>query len=1777
MNVRKQNEKALDAEWKRIQQKTFTRWCNEHLKKASLFVRDLSADLTDGTNLIALLEMLSEKKVGRYNKRPKNYPQSLENVAIAVRFIHKENIRLVNIGGEDIAQGNIKLILGMIWTLILHYQISVALGGDGKAGPPPKQALLTWLQGMLKDRKKIRNLTKDWNDGTVIAALVDAMAPGLMPDWNELDPENAVENATRAMKLAEDWLGVPMVLAPGDMCNPHVDELSMMTYLSQFPDAKLKDGAPLNKPTDALACSARGPGLEPTGVKQTRQAPFTVYTPKKTQGKLTITCNAPDGREVPVKVGERASDGTYACSYVPEELGEHVVTILYNKSDIPRSPFKVGVEPISDPARCRAWGPGVDGGGLVEQKPAKFNVKTKGAGEGDLSYSVTGPDGNELGPDFLKLSQDMAGQYSGSYTPNQAGPHTVVLKWADQHIPGSPFEVNVAPTPPDAKKVRAVGPGVESQGLVCGQPALFQVISKDAGRGELDVNVRGRGGDIPCEIVDNGDDTFDCQYVPQDEGEVFVKVRWSQAMIPKSPFRVSAQPPVDASKCEATGPGVEPMGLRVNQAAPFKVSTKGAGPGKLDVDIVNPGGNKMPYDMHSIRDGSGVTYTPVFPGQYKVAVTFDGNHIPNSPFDVGVTDPSRVRISGPGITDDQPLKVGVPVRYEVDTSEAGPGDLAATHQWGNKAEQPCTVEQTGPDTCSLEFTPERAGTEKVNLTYGGFPVPTGPFPVNVLDPSKVKVHGRGVEPGLITGQPAPFVVDCREAGDGPISVRIEGPANTKLDSTTDRDRSQRCVYYPKEPGTYEVHVKFADEPLPISPISVEVAPCTDPGRVVVSGPGVEPTGLVSSNPTYFDIDARMAGEGDVDVSVTGPERSHVPINIVDNKDSTFRCHYEPRLGGDHTIVVKFAGTHAPKSPFAVKVKWATDPAKVKVWGDDLDSGVAGIESVFHIDDTEAGDGNLDVLIEGPQEAKMKMEKNPDGTKTCRYTPPVEGDYYVHVKFNDTEVPDSPFKAEVDPQTDANRVRAYGPGLRPEGVRVGDAGNFKIDTQGAGRGNLEVKVDAPKPRSSKVQVAPSSDGPHISDAVYNPTAVGTYNVNILYAGDHIYDSPYTVGVSDPTKCKITGPGVDNRELARVGKPVEYVLDATQAGPGAVKAAAKNPTGAQVNLDVEPMPNSNGKYKLSFVPDDAGTYNVTATHAGHAIPKVPFALGSVDPTKVKVSGDGLDGGRVNEMLPIDVDAREAGPGGLNLGLEGPGQAQADVVDNKDGTFRINFVPSTAGEYRFNMKFADEEVPGTPFRIPVRNIKNAKVSGLDKAPYYVGEEICATVDTRKAGPPDTPVTARVQSPSGGDFEPDVEMPAKGYSKVKFVPEEPGVYELNLGLLGEDLEDMPAKLEVSDPSRCEINKGGLECACVGEPVFFTVDTADAGPGELDVMAKEARNKKLPIDIHPVADQPGRYEVEFVPTQAGDVEVPVLFAGRSVPGAPLIVPVADPSKCTAQGPGLEPTGLKAHRQTFFDINTAGAGVGEVDVSIVNTDTMQALDFDLSEASKATHHVEYNPDMAGHFEINLRFAGKLVAQSPYSVSVSDPSRVTAHGPALEGDSIVNEPAHFTVDKSEAGDGELEIAITGPSTPDVETKDNGDGTVDVTFVATQPGRYDVKINFDDEEVPKSPYTASIVRPPPDASKANVKDLSAQPLVNERNEFTVDASAAGGNGLLEIGVQGGYVPAEEITVRHVGDFVFAINYQINEEGETMISVKWHGEHVPGSPFRVYVSNTGDAIDL
>ncbi len=62
--------------------------------------------------------------LGRYASRPKLRVQKFENVNKSLDYIRSRGIQMTNIGAEDVVDGNSKIILGLIWTLILRFTIS---------------------------------------------------------------------------------------------------------------------------------------------------------------------------------------------------------------------------------------------------------------------------------------------------------------------------------------------------------------------------------------------------------------------------------------------------------------------------------------------------------------------------------------------------------------------------------------------------------------------------------------------------------------------------------------------------------------------------------------------------------------------------------------------------------------------------------------------------------------------------------------------------------------------------------------------------------------------------------------------------------------------------------------------------------------------------------------------------------------------------------------------------------------------------------------------------------------------------------------------------------------------------------------------------------------------------------------------------------------------------------------------------------------------------------------------------------------------------------------------------------------------------------------------------------------------------------------------------------------------------------------------------------------------------------------------------------------------
>ena len=58
----------------------------------------------------------------------------------------------------------------------------------------------------------------------------------------------------------------------------------------------------------------------------------------------------------------------------------------------------------------------------------------------------------------------------------------------------------------------------------------------------------------------------------------------------------------------------------------------------------------------------------------------------------------------------------------------------------------------------------------------------------------------------------------------------------------------------------------------------------------------------------------------------------------------------------------------------------------------------------------------------------------------------------------------------------------------------------------------------------------------------------------------------------------------------------------------------------------------------------------------------------------------------------------PGGLALAIEGPSKAKINCVDNKDGTCSVTYFPTKPGQYEIVVKFADKNIPGSPFKAQI-----------------------------------------------------------------------------------------------------------------------------------------------------------------------------------------------------------------------------------------------------------------------------------------------------------------------------------------------------------------------------------------------------------------------------------------------------------------------------------------------
>ncbi|KAM6448274.1 dystrophin isoform 3-T3 [Liasis olivaceus] len=228
---------GMEDEREDVQKKTFTKWINAQFSKFGIHpIEDLFKDFQDGRKLLELLEGLTGKKLGK--EKGSTRVHALNNVNKALQVLQKNNVDLVNIGSIDIVDGNHKLTLGLVWSIILHWQVKYVMKNimAGLQQTNSEKILLSWVRQSTQNYPQVNvfNFTNSWSDGLAFNALIHSHRPDLFNWDNVVHQQSAVQRLDHAFNIAKRHLGIEKLLDPEDVATTYPDKKSILMYVTSL-------------------------------------------------------------------------------------------------------------------------------------------------------------------------------------------------------------------------------------------------------------------------------------------------------------------------------------------------------------------------------------------------------------------------------------------------------------------------------------------------------------------------------------------------------------------------------------------------------------------------------------------------------------------------------------------------------------------------------------------------------------------------------------------------------------------------------------------------------------------------------------------------------------------------------------------------------------------------------------------------------------------------------------------------------------------------------------------------------------------------------------------------------------------------------------------------------------------------------------------------------------------------------------------------------------------------------------------------------------------------------------------------------------------------------------------------------------------------------------------------------------------------------------------------------------------------------------------------------
>lgn len=299
-----------------------------------------------------------------------------------------------------------------------------------------------------------------------------------------------------------------------------------------------------------------------------------------------------------------------------------------------------------------------------------------------------------------------------------------------------------------------------------------------------------------------------------------------------------------------------------------------------------------------------------------------------------------------------------------------------------------------------------------------------------------------------------------------------------------------------------------------------------------------------------------------------------------------------------------------------------------------------------------------------------------------------------------------------------KCSASGPGLK--GGVVGKPCLFSVDVRDAGQGKLALALTGP----SKTQLT-RSDHSSGYDYQFIPKAAGDYTLRISFSDKDIPGSPFLINIrgnepeltpeqsqggaavqigvgsgGDASKCKAFGDGL-SKSVAL--KPTMFYIDCRDAGGGGklyIRMTGPSKTDlaeVEKGFGFQYTTKAPGSYELVLLFNDV---HIPGSPFGVAVDEDPNHRGPYGfPEKVKIHGAGLRGGKSGAPCTFYVDLTDAGAGTLSIEIQGPGEAPIQLEKHDNGQTAVSYIPPTEGEYTVAVKFSNEDVTGSPYKISIQ----------------------------------------------------------------------------------------------------------------------------------------------------------------------------------------------------------------------------------------------------------------------------------------------------------------------------------------------------------------------------------------------------------------------------------------------------------------------------------------------